>query len=68
MSSEEYDEAIANMNMICKDDGMFERMAYAFIKSLVDRFDITPDEAGQFWIEASTAAYEFALNGGESET
>lgn len=70
MDNEEYnvfvDEVSGTVNSICKDTGMMDRFMYIVIKKFMDRFEMSAEEALEFWSSTAQEAFEFAING-ESE-
>lgn len=70
MDNEEYnvfvDEVSGTVNSICKDFGMMDRFMYIVIKKFMDRFEMSAEEALEFWSSTAQEAFEFAING-ESE-
>ena len=70
MDNEEYnvfvDEVSGTVNSICKDFGMMDRFMYIVIKKFMDRFEMSAEEALEFWSSTAQEAFEFAVNG-ESE-
>lgn len=70
MDSEEYnvfvDEVSETVNSICKDASMMDRIMYIVVEKIMDRFEISAEEALEFWTSTAQEALEFALNG-ESE-
>ena len=70
MDSEEYnvlvDEVSETVNSICKDTGMMDRFMYIVVEKIMDRFEMSAEEALEFWTSTAQEAFEFALNG-ESE-
>ena len=57
------DEVTDNIDSICKDAVMMDRMLYSFTKKLMDRFSITAEEALAFIVDTAQEAYDFALEG-----